>query len=678
MQRKYPLSSPYVLLLLITTLTLTTVQSASAREMSNHTAKFVQSAPDMGMADPSQVITIKVHLQGSNQDAVSNFIQQLHDPTSPNFQKWLTPDQFKAQFGTTVGSAATVQNFLTGKNLKVLNSDGRSITVRGTVGDIQNAFHTQIHQFAVNGNLVRANVSNPIVDEPAGSMVSAVSGLTQIMAKPHSLVARDASGKPRDPISVDAAVTPDGRFFPMQCFVGNGTVSISDGVNTAAYTGQEYGCCAYQPSELATAYNFNGLYSQGLTGAGETIVIVDAFGSPTLAQDVALFDALYGLPAAQITTFNVNVDGAPARTNAGFATETTLDVEWAHAVAPGAKIALVLAADNSFTNLNAAVQFAIENHLGPAISNSYGAPENAIDAGTIADTEAVLAEGAAAGVSVNYSSGDDGDFSIVEGPGITTVSYPSGSPFATSVGGTSLFVNADNTINFQTGWGTNLDQLNAANTFPFPDSNAADGLGFVGGAGGGASAIFPKPRFQRGQPGGDFRQQPDIAFLADPQTGVEVIQTLTVNGRTGFFVEIIGGTSLACPMFSALWTIGAEAAGGGNIGQAAQTLYDLKDGSISDIRQISSPNNVTGVITTPNGTVNLTPSDISQPLFSTRRFVSSLAQGGGGALFNLTFGTDSSLTVDNGWDNVTGLGTPNGPTFIQRLVKQLGKPGNGK
>jgi subtilase family serine protease len=471
-------------------------------------------------------------------------------------------------------------------------------------------------------------------------------------------------------------VNPAGRFDPTQCFVGNGTVSISDGVNTAAYTGQEYGGCAYQPSELATAYNFNGLYSQGLTGAGQTIVIVDAFGSPTLAQDVALFDALYGLPAAQITTFNVNVDGAPIRQNGGFATETTLDVEWAHAVAPGAKIALVLAADNSFTNLNAAVQFAIENHLGPAVSNSYGAPENELDAGTIAGTEAVLAEGAAAGVSVNYSSGDDGDFSIDFGPGITTVSYPSGSVFATSVGGTSLFVNADNTLNFQTGWGTNLEQLNSGNTFPFPDSSSADGLGFVGGAGGGASAIFPKPRFQRGQPGGDFRQQPDIAFLADPQTGVEVIQTLVVNGKPGFFVEIIGGTSLACPMFSALWTIGAQAAGGHNIGQAAQTLYDLKDGSISDVRQISSPNNVTGIITTPNGTVNLTPSDISQPLFNTRRFVSSLAQGGGGQLFNLTFGTDSSLTVDNGWDNVTGLGTPNGPEFIQRLVKQLGKGSN--
>jgi subtilase family serine protease len=671
MQRKLPQFSPYVLLLLMTTLALTLVQTASAREMSNHTAKFVQSAPDMGMADPSQIMTVQVHLQGSNQDQLSSFIQQLHDPSSPNFQKWLTPDQFKAQFGTTAGSLATVQNFLTGKNLKVVNSNGRSITVQGTIGDLQNAFHTQIHQFAVNGNLVRANVSNPIVDEPAGAMVSAVSGLTEVMAKPHILVARDASGNPRNPIPLDASAAP--AASTAQCFGADISSPLTDGVSTAVYTGQAYNGCFFQPAELQTAYGFNTLAAQGLNGAGETIVIVDAFGSPTLANDVAAFDRIFGLPAAQITTFNVNVNGAPPRQNSGFAGETTLDVEWAHVVAPGAKIALVLAADNSFTNLNAAVQFAIENNLGPAVSNSYGSPENELDAGTIAATEAVLAEGAAAGVSVNYSSGDDGDFSIDFGPGITTVSYPSGSVFATSVGGTSLFVNPDNTLNFQTGWGNNLQELDpASSTFPFPDANPAEGLGFLFGAGGGASAIFPKPHFQRSQPG-DFRQQPDISYLADPQTGVEIVQTV----RGQLVGEIIGGTSLACPLFSALWTIGAQAAGGHNIGQAAQTLYDLKDDSIIDIRQSSSPNNVTGVLTTPNGVVHLTAADITQPNSSTRGFISSLASGGGTIVFNLSFGTDSSLSVGNGWDNVTGLGTPNGPAFIQRLVKQLKNNSNG-
>src|SRR5579884_2160931 len=174
MHRKY---SPNVVLLLIMTLSFVVVQSAAARELANHTAKFVQTAPDMGPSDPSQIITVKVHLNGQNQDQLSSFIQQLHDPSSPNFQKWLTPDQFKAQFGATVGSINTVQSFLTKNNLKVISSDGRTITVQGTVANVQNALHTQMHQFSVNGNVVRANVNNPVIDEPAGALVSAVSGL---------------------------------------------------------------------------------------------------------------------------------------------------------------------------------------------------------------------------------------------------------------------------------------------------------------------------------------------------------------------------------------------------------------------------------------------------------------------------------------------------------------------
>ena len=178
MQRKYPQSSLYVLLFLI--VSVVAAQSAFAHELQNHTAKFTQNSPDMGHADPSQVITVRVHLKGQNSDQLSDFIQQLHDPSSPNFQKWITPADFKARFGATAGTSATVQNFLTGKNLKVVGSDGNILTVTGTVAAIQDAFHTQIHQFAVKGDLLRANISNPIVDEPAGSMVKSISGLTRL------------------------------------------------------------------------------------------------------------------------------------------------------------------------------------------------------------------------------------------------------------------------------------------------------------------------------------------------------------------------------------------------------------------------------------------------------------------------------------------------------------------
>src|SRR5262245_35859572 len=192
MSRKPSLPSLSVLLLVIATFAF--VQSTFAREIPNHTAKFVKTAPDVGPADPSQVITVKVHLKGQNQDQLSSFIQSQHDPTSPNFQKWLTPDQFQARFGATAGTAATVQGFLNGHNMTVINSDGRAITVQGTVGDIQSALHTRMDQFMVNGNVVRANVSNPIVDEPAGANVTAISGLTEVLAMPHSKFARDGAG----------------------------------------------------------------------------------------------------------------------------------------------------------------------------------------------------------------------------------------------------------------------------------------------------------------------------------------------------------------------------------------------------------------------------------------------------------------------------------------------------
>jgi len=513
MQRILSLKSPR-LLPLLAVFSLVFAQNALAHEMANHTAKFVQNARDMGSADASQVITVKVHLQGRNSDGLSDFIQQLHDPSSANFQKWLTPDQFKATFGATADANATVRNFLTAKNLKVVSSDGKVITVQGTIGDFQSAFQTPIHQFQVNGNLVRANIRNPVVDEPAGAMVSAISGLTQVIATPHHVFARDANGNAAPPIPLDS-LGANGLFVSPDCFRDPQTVNLSGVVAnfppgnprasqqaTATYNGARLVQCGYQPSEIQKAYKFNQLFSEGLDGTGQSIVIVDAFGSPTIARDIAIFDSLYGLPAAQITTFVVNVTGVPPGQDGGWAGETTLDVEWAHAVAPGAKIVLVLAADPSFDNLNAAVQFAIEKHLGPVVSNSYGAPENLIDGGTFAATEAVLAEGAAAGVSVNYSSGDSGDFSVDFGPGITTVSYPASSPFATAIGGTSLAVNADNSIRFQTGWGNNETLLSLGNNPVVPPSNdPAFGLGFAFGAGGGASSVFAKRHFQRRQPG---------------------------------------------------------------------------------------------------------------------------------------------------------------------------------
>jgi subtilase family serine protease len=150
------------------------------------------------------------------------------------------------------------------------------------------------------------------------------------------------------------------------------------------------------------------------------------------------------------------------------------------------------------------------------------------------------------------------------------------------------------------------------------------------------------------------------------------------------FVDVFGGTSLSAPMFSAMWALANQAAGGGPLGQAAPLLYNLRRGAITDVRQVGSPNNVTGTISIPNtppkpptiihesAKALAAPSACAAPpcsLENTTNFVSALFQSSSSTRWDVfVFGTDSSLTTGPGWDNVTGLGTPNGLAFINAAV----------
>jgi subtilase family serine protease len=207
-------------------------------------------------------------------------------------------------------------------------------------------------------------------------------------------------------------------------------------------------------------------------------------------------------------------------------------VEWAHAMAPGANIALVLTADSSFTNLDIGNLFAIENQLGTVVSNSFGISEIALadlDPAELTVENGISEIAAALGISQNVSSGDDGDNLATNTTdfGIPAVSVGANadSPFATGVGGTSTFLDANNNIKLQTGWGLNLSEI--AGPSPNPPNIPPALEGFLEGAGGGTSVVYAKPKFQKGDTTGGvkFRQVPDIAMNADPQTGSEIVVT---------------------------------------------------------------------------------------------------------------------------------------------------------
>ncbi|MDA8197674.1 MAG: S53 family peptidase [Actinomycetota bacterium] len=331
------------------------------------------------------------------------------------------------------------------------------------------------------------------------------------------------------------------------------------------------GLACYGPSQFHAAYNVPWTINGQLAGTGEQVAIVDAYGSPTLASDLATYDAEFGLPPANLHVYYP--DGKPAynpRQHAGetgWAEETSLDVQTVHDLAPGATINLIVASSPNGNDLNVAERYAVDNHLGDVMSMSFGSPEAAIKGGgnnlQVAQADAIYKEAAAAGISVFASSGDSG---ASAGYATANASFPASDPNVTSTGGTDLFLNSSGGYGSEYTWNDS-----DPTTCPF---GCQDGV--FGATGGAPSSIFSAAPYQSAVSSMSARTTSDVSFNASVYTASMIYLGFLGAGQNSFY--FFGGTSEASPAWAAIAADLDQAVvqgGGHTLGQLNSTLYGL-------------------------------------------------------------------------------------------------------
>ena len=368
---------------------------------------------------------------------------------------------------------------------------------------------------------------------------------------------------------------------------------------TIAQCQADFGINCYTAPQIRHAYGVDQLSADG---SGKTIVIVDSFGSPTIQSALATFGAQFGLPAPPSFKIIAPVGAIPpfdstnANMDVGWAEETSLDVEWAHTIAPGANILLVetpvaeTEGVTGFPQIVEAENYVIDHHLGDVISQSFGATEETFqnkngnfDPRLIYDLRSAYLNAAIHGVTVLAGSGDEGVTNDELGGAALypnrVNSWPSSDPLVTSVGGTQL-------------------DLDESGDRVAPDVVWNDGFG---ASGGGVSAVFARPFYQDGVRSvvGGARGTPDISMSAAVNGGVWVYMSFAGIESPGVLDPgwyIFGGTSEATPLLAGEVAI-ADQIAGHRIGLINPSLYAIWDGPGSGITDITSGNNTFGGVT---------------------------------------------------------------------------------
>jgi subtilase family serine protease len=580
-----------------------------------------------GAADPNDAVGFRVYLGWKDSSAAEAFAHAVSDPSSPSYGQYLTANQFHQRFAPSNSDVKAVQNWLKSQGFDIVYTPANNhyVSAEGTVAQAQAAFGAQFGTYNVNGKSVRSPSGDVSIPNSLAATVTGVIGLDDSAVFVETDHIRDAPPsegfRNAPPLSTYWAEFVSDYKYPSGFKARNDPSKVPWSIQ------------GHTPDQIKAAYGIPGNYD----GAGQTVVVIDAYASPTILDDVNQWSVNRGLPTMNPSQLVQDVPPGvyrrpqnPSQDPQGWYGEQTLDIEAVHGMAPAAKIVYV-GAPNNYRDLDAALNHVVDRQLGQIVTNSYGFPTELVPPGYVKPLEDTLIQAAAEGIGVYFSSGDFGD--ETSRFGFATPDWPPVSPWVTAVGGTSLGVDQNGERVLETGWGTS-DYI-CTTSSPNCTRN-----GWIYGSGGGVSQLFAEPSYQSNA-GLSFtgRAMPDVAVLGDPQTGFLVGQTQTFPDGAYYDEYRIGGTSLSSPIFAGLMALLDQKSGFAH--GFANPLFYANPGVFYDVTSVKTA-------------------------VARKNFTNGVDDSAGTSDHLRTFDDYSGSPTQHtgpGWDNVTGLGVPTSSFF---------------
>ncbi|MGA8336115.1 MAG: S53 family peptidase [Solirubrobacteraceae bacterium] len=649
----------------------------------------------VGSVSDSSAVNFQVVLNLRDQSGAEALLQSISTPGSASYRHYLTAAQWEAQFSPTQDQVNQVTSWLQSQGFSVgtVAKDRTTIAASGTASQVESAFGTTLQNYKVDGHTLRMTTSNLSVPSSLSGVVAGTMGLNQTVATanavgnpdiPGQSGARSATGSspnqfpPAPPAFLTAP--PCGNYYgqaqtKVKPPFGNGSPKTVPDV-----------VCGYTPPQYRSAYGVG----TGNTGKGATVAIIDAYGSSTIASDAARYfsdnDPTNPFSRANYSQITAEpFDDQSLCDASSWLVEQAIDVEAVHSTAPDAHI-LYYGAQDCENGLFTAEQNVIDGHLADVVTNSWGdlAGDLFDDQATKTAYDNLFLMAAETGMTIQFSSGDDGDnFYVV---GFSSPDYPASSPLVTSVGGTTLQIGARGQRTGELGWNTGRSFLCTANiqaalgckvgkwTAASPD----------GGSGGYTSYTYVQPSYQAGVVPTSLSERnapifgsvplrvvPDISADADPGTGflIGLHQTLP-DGTSEYTTTRYGGTSLASPLLAGI-VADADQAAGAPVGFINPTIYGLDQTDPSSIFDVQAEPSLEGNYRVDfAGPTGLGLGTSGYATTFRELYYSGLetyCDGSGNCASRPE--TQSAAT---GYDSLTGLGSP-GTNFVGALAGTTGQ-----